>query len=1350
MKKYEKKTRPGLYFLILFFFAASLLAVYAFVKSDFFAWKARKLLSSDLSGILHKKVTIDKLRISLFSPQISLRGLRVRGIVSIRRLDVTLGPIDIFRRIIKIYSVNIINPDIYILVKNGRIDNYKDINFLEKYLSGKGFFSLSLDKVTVNGGNFNIIDDDKNLAAKITGFNLAVSRKTSPIPLLYNGGGYGLSYSLPHIYLKDLKSGHARSFYSSARDIRYIHGLFKYVGVVFGNEYFRTSSGGIIDPGKIFSSIKPGAASIPLSKAKNSSGLSSLFSLVKSVNDKTRIKIKHLSGFSKDIPVLPPMSGTASASLSFKKNPDGNFSFESLINLVNAVFAGGDIKKGLIKLGGKFGKRKNNVIKFYSINLDIFGGNLKSRGSINFTDKEGRFDSTLYGIKAGKLINFYASESIPQFTSSVDGNVKTFLRFGKNFYVANLEKLTLKSPVEQIQQGGKGNVRIYMVNYRRPIAVSGETIVLPGRVLLKNVAASSGILKGSLRGDIDYAGKYLNISFDSSYSKLPRLEFMDAYKNGYFNPSASGVIHGNIDGTFSNISFLFKNRFKSFFINNYSYPFSGDGEVKIKPNGDIDISRFILNEKKPSHHSPGLLTLNIQVNTAKTGDKSYISGNFSAKNVDFASEKPDIPISISVNAEGSISGSTENPKLDIDMYSHQASLYGQNISRIRTSFAISSDYLTIYEFNGAYAGAPFNIKGSVGFGDTVSPNGSYNLTLVSNGIKLKELNFIKKYRLSGIGSAFLHVGGSLGKPVFDGNFFADGINIYGYNAGSAKCYIKSHGAGVNANIDAFGGRMKTSARISLTKNRPFTVRTDMNLVSIEYRNTMFRLSGDVYASGSLSDIKNSYLFSRFDYIYLKHGPFFLHNTGNVKISYINGVTSLNGFELKGGDNYFQARGKIYPDKYDIILNDRTDLWILRLFSDKILNSSGFMTASAVIYGPVLSPKVYGYADIKNGFIEPSFDPKFAASRIFAKIILRNDIIGVDNARFRLMHGIFKGGGIVKIVNFKPSYYNLRTNFSSAVYRYSNYFYAKIDGEAGYTGNYGKTVLYGDINIKKALYDKKINISSFILDYKKYNSIKPLNEKNIFNPALNVRINSDKGILIKNNLADANFSADLNIDGTLNEPIILGTAEAGAGKIYFRGKTFRLSMANIDFNNRYEINPSFNISAETNIMPYIIRMNANGTMMDFNVGLSSSPPMSELDIISLLTLGAPTTSVYSRSTGGIAASQAASAIGGTVEQGITGTISNYFGFRNLSVAPSYSMVTHSAAPQVTVTKSLSKRLSVSYSNIISSQSSQAVTLTYKLNRHVSVIGEWEENELAPNNSNIYSEVGGSIVFHFRFY
>jgi translocation and assembly module TamB len=308
----------------------------------------------------------------------------------------------------------------------------------------------------------------------------------------------------------------------------------------------------------------------------------------------------------------------------------------------------------------------------------------------------------------------------------------------------------------------------------------------------------------------------------------------------------------------------------------------------------------------------------------------------------------------------------------------------------------------------------------------------------------------------------------------------------------------------------------------------------------------------------------------------------------------------------------------------------------------------------------------------------------------------------------------------------------------------------MSGQLGFSGRPDNPVLYGRVKIKKALYDKKINFSSFLLSYKRYSAVTQSSPVSLINPRLNVKVVSKKKIEIRNNIINTNFSADMNILGTLDNPVIIGTANAEKGGIFFRGTELKLSYANLDFNNRYKINPTFDVAARTYINQYMIRMNASGSMLNFNVNLSSTPPLSELSIVSMLALGTTANSVYASSAGGIAASEAASAIGGGVEQSVTGTISSYFGFKNMSVAPGYSSITHSAAPQVTVSKNLTKRLSVSYSDIASSQSSQSATITYTLTPHISVIGVWENNELAPNNSNVYSEVGGNIVFHFRFY
>ncbi|MHB1546425.1 MAG: translocation/assembly module TamB domain-containing protein [bacterium] len=1333
MKKYEKKFKIYLLILLLFILVISASAV-LFVTSPYFASKAKNYLSLYISKVLKKQVTIEKLKISIFSPQIRLYGLTVKNFAKIKRINIGLGPFNLFQRKIIIYKINIINPHINVLVKNNKINNYKNINSVIKNILKKhpvSFVSVSVDKLKIKEGNFDLDDSDKNILLKLKKFDLTVYKKPNPIPFLYNNNGIYFKYNMPYIYLKYKKLKLIKVFKSSAVEIHYFSNFIKYRKISLSNSYLTAVSNGILE---LNESNK---------KDKNSG-------FIKKFNDDTLLKVNSLSSLSKNFPFLPALKGRLSAKLTAAGNFYGKISAEAAVNLKNVVFSGGDIKSGAIECSGNFGKRQNNTINFKKIDLNIFNGNLKSSGNINLIEKEGKFHSVLKNIDIGNLIDFYDSEKIPQFKGIANGNVDTFLHLSKNFYVANIEKIEVKKPVQQIKFTNRRGVRtVYYINYKNKVLIKGSLLINDKYVLLKNIGVFSRIIKGSVEGKINYDKSYLNISFHSAYNELPSVSLIEKYKSRYFEPSGEGVMDGNINGNFDNISFGFRNRFKRLYINKYLSSYKGNADVDITGSGKVLFKNVRLKEKNAKFNKNGVFDFNGEIFGNKYSKKEYINGSFNAKNISLISRKPDTPVSLALNFNGTVDGELKSPVFEIAANSKKVEIYDQYLSDVNFLFLLTKNALNIKKLAGFYDGAIFNGYGNLDFRHN---NDNYNLRIISNPINLSDLNFkpLKKYHIKGTAGFNLHIGGSFNLPNVSGNVNIDDIYINDYLLGNAKVSAYSSDGKMTLNFSALKNTLKTKAVILLKKDYPYNFTTDIKLLNINYRKTLFGLSGNIFGNGKLSDIRSSYIFSNLDYVFLKHGPFFLKNVRNIKISYIDGTVEFSGFKLTGGSNYAQIRGYITPKKYHLILNDKTDLWVLGIFSDKIMNSSGFITSSAVILGPFAAPQIYGFADINKGLIEPSVYSSFAASRIFARLTFNNNMILLKRARFRMLNGFFSARGIIRLHNFMPSYYGIKTDFNSAIYRKSNYFYAKMNGKIGCSGNADNPVLYGDIDIKKALYDKKINLSSFLLSYKRYNIVKPVIKKGTFNPKLNIRITSNKGIAIKNNIVNTNFDARLHLIGTLYDPILMGTASAERGEIFFRGTMFRLSYANLDFNNQYRINPSFNIAASTYINQYIIRMNANGSLLNFNVNLSSTPPLSELDIVSMLALGAPATSVYAGSAGGIAASEAASAIGGGVEQSVTGAISSYFGFKNLSVAPSYSVITHSAAPQVTVTKNLTKKLSVSYSNIISSQSSQSVTLTYSLSRHISLIGEWDNNELAPNNSNIYSEVGGNIVFHFRFY
>ncbi len=1050
------------------------------------------------------------------------------------------------------------------------------------------------------------------------------------------------------------------------------------------------------------------------------------------------------------------------------------------------------------------------IVKFPEIKLSMFNGRFYSKGQINLADMQGKFNSKLSKLSIGNIIDFYDAEKIPQFTGSVYGKVKTFIRIGKSFYVANLETLTVKKPVELFKYRSKGVRKIIYVNYLNNINVIGNTLINNNSVVLNNIRADSRYIKADSSGVISYQSKIgsLSILINGKYKSMPEVSLLKKYKGRYFSPASSGAVKVNIKGNFRSISYLLKGNVKSLYINKYFKDYGGKFNINILPNGAVYFKKILLKEnyignrvgRNYNTKSADTGTISFSGKIFKVNRKSFIKGDFNALHIHFGADN----IAAMFNAKGSIGGAFSNPNIYIALFSRKINIYRQYLYNLNSSLIVNKRNLKIKKLsviyknavaennynNGSkfakshvslsagkqvYAPSVIRCSGTINFKASKTRNYNYNANIYADNIQLSSLNFIKNMdeklnennksktaniintasgnniNIKGLLNFNLHIGGFFKFPAISGSMSANDIylNNYYLNTISAR-FLSAKNKKIKISVSAMNGKISTNASVMLKKGYPFRFLSKIKDAGINYKKTLIVLDGGIYGSGNLASIGSSYIFSKLDYLYIKHGSLFLKNVKNIRLTYMNRNLTISGFKLKGKLNYFQLRGNITNKYYNLIINASTSLSILDFFSNSIINSSGFISSSAVIFGPVKHPEIYGYANIKKGLIETSANPMYTVSRLRGHITFNKNLLMINKLRLRLLNGFFSGNGFIRMKNFKPVYYHLRTEFNSAVYRQSNYFYAIAGGVLMYNGNNKKGLISGSVKIKKAIYDRKINFSSFLIKYKRYDFIKPAVKKNIFNPSLNIKVKADNTIFIKNNIADAVFNADLNILGRLYNPVVTGAVDAKKGEIYFRGNRFKLYYANLDFNNPYKISPSFAVSAYTHISQYIIRMNANGSLLNFNVNFSSTPPLSELSIVSMLALGVTSNSIYANSAGSIAASEAASAIGGGLEHSITGTISSYFGFKNLSVTPSYSVITHNAAPQVLVTKKIAHNLSVSYSNIISSQSSQSVTLTYNITHHVSLVGEWENNELAPNNSNIYSEVGGTIEFHFRFY
>jgi translocation and assembly module TamB len=243
-----------------------------------------------------------------------------------------------------------------------------------------------------------------------------------------------------------------------------------------------------------------------------------------------------------------------------------------------------------------------------------------------------------------------------------------------------------------------------------------------------------------------------------------------------------------------------------------------------------------------------------------------------------------------------------------------------------------------------------------------------------------------------------------------------------------------------------------------------------------------------------------------------------------------------------------------------------------------------------------------------------------------------------------------------------------------------------------------------------------------------------------NLRLNVDIRSNNGLVINNELAQVRGSLRLTLRGTPAYPSLTGRVEANEGTIFFRGNRFEITHAYADFIDRNRINPVLEIRAEADVKTYRLIMDATGTLDNFVLNITSDPPMSTVDILSLLTTGmAETGTATSQRETQMAGMSAASVLSENLTGVIGKRVQRIFGLESFRVDPFLAGAKNDPTARITVSERISRDLIATYSRNLSTDEEQIIVLEYEVGKGLTVIATRDEN----------GELGMDFRFRKRF-
>ncbi|MEA2164326.1 MAG: translocation and assembly module TamB [Thermoanaerobaculia bacterium] len=334
-------------------------------------------------------------------------------------------------------------------------------------------------------------------------------------------------------------------------------------------------------------------------------------------------------------------------------------------------------------------------------------------------------------------------------------------------------------------------------------------------------------------------------------------------------------------------------------------------------------------------------------------------------------------------------------------------------------------------------------------------------------------------------------------------------------------------------------------------------------------------------------------------------------------------------------------------KLAIDLHGTLEAALLQLFVAD-LRADGPIVVAGTLGGTMAAPQFTGTAEFQNASARlPGFPQTIDA--ITGTLVFRADRIDIDSIRLRLGGGQIVLGGSIALEGMTPKSIRVTMQGTEVAIRY----FEGLTFEANFalllSGDLDRSILTGDVIVNRALYFRDTDIASALLNaVLARRSVTPVVSASWQDHVgLRVHLTSDNTLAIRNNIADFTGSADIEVNGTLGSPVILGLVTLNeGGKIRFQDIDYRLVRGSINFQNPFRVDPFFDIALEARVSggisevesgPLDVTVTLTGTLDRMTPLITSDPPASDITLFSLLGLGALTrnTSANSPLTAGAA-------------------------------------------------------------------------------------------------------------------
>ena len=759
------------------------------------------------------------------------------------------------------------------------------------------------------------------------------------------------------------------------------------------------------------------------------------------------------------------------------------------------------------------------------------------------------------------------------------------------------------------------------------IHVSALADMKKGRVTIGNLTAGSDGSRVEMNGNYDVSSRQMAAHFILETSDLTRIMSILGINGVLGRINMRGEVSGTVrepsmDARLNGEGLGFgKVRFGKAEMN---IRFSSGrlslehGKI-LNGNSKLDISGFarILDSGKYK------LVKNPDFNVALKGDTLFLEDFVQGMNGKFV-------------LNGLVNGRADHPKGQLDLSGKNMDLNIQKLNEIKLSSTIDGRQIRIEPLSLIIApGEKIVLKG------WVSMDKDYDFSMISNDISLKNINKLASLKIdSGKISFDISGKGRFENPRLKGKMVLSDLSVNNQRLEKVPFEINVEDqtahifGGQDLFLDATYGLQSRSFSISarfdntdLTPYLQLAGKKELNGTitgSVESRGrfgTPIQIEGTTRISQLAIFWKKMPLIKGNDLILLVHDD----------------DISIPGMRLSLLDQGYvtvKGSGKINKD-FDLEADGSIPLKILPVFTEAISDATGDSHFSLKANGSLSTPNFIIHADIKDGGMTiPGLFQKL--DHMNGGVRITSDAILINNFKGMLDTGKFEFNGAIDLDRYQPSNIGLKLKVDNLPITIPDVLDIRLSSELDVRGSPEKSLIKGDVVLLEGTYNKDIRLNlmeGIGQESRKEPLVTSKTPWRFFdNMALDCKIRYKAPFVVDNNIALLSIKPDLNIQGTVNQPLISGRAEVESGTVYFQKNEFNVKKGVLDFINPYKIEPTIDIQSEAKIRKWTVFLKISGTPDTLRLDLTSDPSEREEDILSLLISGKTTQELIAREGG----------------------------------------------------------------------------------------------------------------------